>query len=261
VHALEDASYDAWIKLYRPDENSTNSSVSYYRKGEVVCALLDLEIRARSAGRASLDAVLARLWDEYGAQGRPVPEDAMQPLFERVAGAAMGDLFDAWIRSAWEIDYARTLAHAGLAIDRTQRPDAAACSLGVRVRADGGRTYASSVARESGAWRAGIDAGDEIIAVGGTRVEGTSLEVSLRGRSPGDTVEVVVARDGRLHTKAAILDPPRNDRVKIVARADASSSARATFAAWLGQAHPLWAGRAEAPPPLAAARSKTGTAP
>ena len=39
VHALEDASFDAWIKLYRPDENSTNSSVSYYRKGEIVCAL------------------------------------------------------------------------------------------------------------------------------------------------------------------------------------------------------------------------------
>jgi predicted metalloprotease with PDZ domain len=247
VHALEEASYDAWIKLYRPDENSTNSSVSYYRKGEVVCALLDLELRARSGGRASLDAVLVRLWDEYGAPGRPVPEDAMQSVFERVAGAPMGDLFDAWIRSAWDIDYGRTLAHAGLAIERVQRPEAAACSLGVRVRADNGRTYASSVARESGAWRAGVDAGDEIIAIGGTRVEGTSLETALRGRSPGDTVEVVVARDGRLHTKVATLDPPRHDRVKLVARPDATASARATFAAWLGQPHPLWAGRADAP--------------
>jgi len=260
VHALEDASYDAWIKLYRPDENSANSSVSYYRKGEVVCALLDIEIRARSGGRATLDAVLAHLWEEYGVPRRPVPEDAMQPLFERVAGVPLGDLFDAWIRSPLEIDYGRTLAHVGLALERSQRPEAAPCSLGVRVRADGGRSFASSVARDSGAWRAGIDAGDELLAVGGTRVEGTNLEASLRGRSAGDTVEVVVARDGRLLTKNAILDPPRQDRVKLVARADAPASVRGAFAAWLGQPHPLWAGREGAPTAVAAARAKAGSA-
>jgi predicted metalloprotease with PDZ domain len=243
VHALEDASYDAWIKLYRPDENSQNSSVSYYRKGEVVCALLDLELRARSGGRGSLDAVLALLWEEYGKCDRAVPEDAMQGVFERVAGVPMGDLFDAWIRSPLEIDYARTLARVGLSLERTSRPDAAPCSLGVRMRSDGGRSYASSVARESGAWRAGIDPGDEVIAVGGTRIEGTNVEASLRGRSPGDTVEVVLARDGRLLTKSVALDGPRQDRVKLAAKADAPASARAAFAAWLGQPHPLWAPR------------------
>src|SRR6185312_10043317 len=91
VHALEEASYDAWIKLYRPDENSANSSVSYYRKGEIVCALLDLELRSRSGGRATLDKVLAHLWTEYGARGKAVPEDAMQGIFERVSGVELGD--------------------------------------------------------------------------------------------------------------------------------------------------------------------------
>jgi predicted metalloprotease with PDZ domain len=243
VHALEDASYDAWIKLYRPDENSQNSSVSYYRKGEVVCALLDLEIRARSGNRATLDGVLAVLWEEYGARHRAVPEDAMQGIFERVAGAPMGDLFDAWIRTPLEIDYARTLARVGLALERTSRADAAPCSLGVRMRSDGGRSYASSVVRESGAWRAGIDPGDEIIAVGGMRIEGTSVEATLRGRSPGDSVELVLARDGRLLTKSVALDGPRQDRVKLVAKADASPGARAAFTSWLGQSHPLWAPR------------------
>jgi predicted metalloprotease with PDZ domain len=243
VHALEDASYDAWIKLYRPDENSANTSVSYYRKGEIVCALLDLEIRGRSAGRASLDAVLAALWEEHGAPRRPVPEDGMQALFERVAGVPLGDLFDAWIRSPLEVDYGKTLARVGLAIDRQPRTDGAPCSLGIRVRADGGRAYATFVVRDSGAWRAGIDPGDEILAVGGTRVEGTNLDASLRGRSPGDTVEVTLARDGRLLAKSVALDPPRLDRVKIVARPDAPPGARAAFAAWLGQPHPLWASR------------------
>jgi predicted metalloprotease with PDZ domain len=247
VHALEDASYDAWIKLYRPDENSQNSSVSYYRKGEVVCALLDLEMRARSGGRASLDVVMAHLWEEYGAPQRPVPEDAMQGIFERVADASMADLFEAWIRAPGEIDYTLSLARVGLSLERSPRADAPPCALGIRVRSDGGKSYASWVTRDSGAWRAGVDPGDEIIAIGGSRVEGTNLEVALRGRAPGDTIEVVLARDGRLLNKSVVLDPPKQDRVKLTARVDATASAQAAFAAWLGQPHPIWSSRNEAP--------------
>jgi predicted metalloprotease with PDZ domain len=246
VHALEDASYDAWIKLYRPDENSANSSVSYYRKGEVVCALLDLELRARTAGRASLDAVLARLWQAHGATERPVPEDAMQSIIEEVAGVGVADLFDGWIRSASEIDYAPTLAHVGLAIERSARADAAPCSLGVRLRADGGRTMVSSVARDGAAWRAGVDPGDELLAVGGLRIEGTAVDAALRGRTAGETVDVLVARDGRIVSKAATLDPARTERVKLVAARDASPAAREAFAAWLDQPHP--ASRARSTP-------------
>jgi predicted metalloprotease with PDZ domain len=246
VHALEEASFDAWIKLYRPDENSANSSVSYYRKGEVVCALLDLEMRARTAGRASLDAVLQHLWREHGAPGRPVPEDGMQAIFERVAGVPLDDLFDAWIRSAAEVDYAATLARVGLSIERSSRAESAQCSLGVRLRGDAGRALVASVMRESAAWRAGVDPGDEIVGVGGSRIEGTNLEAALRGRAAGDVVELVIARDGRLLTKQAMLDPQRHDRVKIVAQRDAPRAARDAFAAWLGLPHPAW-GKVEAP--------------
>jgi predicted metalloprotease with PDZ domain len=243
VHALEDASHDAWIKLYRPDENSANSSVSYYRKGEVVCALLDLEIRARTGGRATLDAVLAHLWKEHGVTEIPVAEDAMQSIFERVAGGSLEDLFASWIRSTAEIDYGRTLAHVGLTLERSARPDAAACSLGLRARSEGGRTLVASAARGSAAWRAGVDPGDEIIAIGGARVEGPNVDAALRGRAPDEEVPVVLARDGRLLTKTVRLDPPRHDRVKIVAKADATPCAREAFAAWLGAPHAAWAGR------------------
>jgi predicted metalloprotease with PDZ domain len=241
VHALQDTSFDAWIKLYRPDENSANSTVSYYRKGEIVCALLDLEIRGRTGGRASLDAILAHLWREYGAPERPVPEDAMQSIFEHVAGVPLDDLFDAWIRSPAEIDYATALARVGLAVERSPRAEGPACSLGVRLRSDGGRAIVAVVLRESAASRAGIDAGDEILGIGGVRLEGTAVEATLRGRTQGDVVEVVLARDGRLLVKHATLDPPRHDRVKLVAQRDAGPAARDAFAAWLGAPHPAWA--------------------
>ncbi len=250
VHPLEEASFDAWIKLYRPDENSANSSVSYYRKGEVVCALLDLEIRARSGGRATLDGVLAHLWEEFGARGQPVPEGSMQEIFERVAGVPLGDLFDAWIRSSSEIDYGATLAHVGLVIERASRPDGPTCSLGVRARAEGGRAIVSSVVRDGSAWRAGVDAGDELIAIGSVRLDGANVESGLRGHAPGDEVEILLARDGHVVQKRAVLDAPRHDKIKLRANPDASTAARDAFAAWLGEPHPAWsAGSASAPSP------------
>ncbi|HXN33196.1 MAG TPA: PDZ domain-containing protein [Polyangiaceae bacterium] len=240
VHPLEDASFDAWIKLYRPDENSSNSTVSYYRKGEVVCALLDLELRARTSGRVTLDCVLAHLWQEHGARDRPVPENAMQEIFERVAGVPLGDLFDVWIRSPGELDFEPTLARVGLALDHSLRADGPSCSLGVRLRGEGGRAIVASVTRDGAAWRAGVDPGDEIIGVGGARVDGTNVDAALRGLAPGDIADIVVTRDGLIATKRATLDPPRPDRAKIVARRDAPPAARAAFTSWLGGPHPAW---------------------
>lgn len=241
LQSLEDASFDAWIKLYRPDENTANTAVSYYRKGELVNALIDLEIRARSAGRSSLDRVLSLLWQEHGATGRPVPEDGMQALFERAAGVPLGDLFDAWIRGTHELDLAPTLARVGLGVERKSRPDGATASLGVRVKADGGRAVITTVMREAAAWRAGVDPGDELVAVGGIRVDAAGVEPTLRGRAPGDTVDVLVARDGRVLSRRAVLDPPRHDRVKLVASRDALPAARSAFTAWMGEPHPAWA--------------------
>jgi predicted metalloprotease with PDZ domain len=240
VHSLEEASFDAWIKLYRPDENSPNSSVSYYRKGEVVCALLDIEIRHRSGGRASLDEVMRHLWTAYGKPGRPVPEEGMQALFEEVTGVSLGDLFGGWIRGTEDLPYERVLALAGLRLDRTSRADAPPVSLGARLRSEGGRIFVANVQRDAAAQRAGIDPGDELIAIDGRRVESTSLDGLFAGRSPGDSADVVVARDGRLLTRSVALDPPRRDKVKIVPLADATPEQRALCTHWLRETPPAW---------------------
>jgi predicted metalloprotease with PDZ domain len=234
VQSLEDASFDAWIKLYRPDENTPNSSVSYYRKGELVCAMLDLEIRGRTRGRATLDDVLRHLWEHHGVTGKPVPETGMLDLFERAAGVPLGELFDAWIRAPGELDYTSTFARVGLSLDRQPKSDGPACSIGARIRSDGTRVAVIGVIREAAAHRAGIDPGDELLAIAGRRLDGVVLDVALQGKRPGDTVEVLLARDGRTLTRELVLDPARADKVKLTMKADASDEARVEFAAWLG---------------------------
>jgi predicted metalloprotease with PDZ domain len=129
----------------------------------------------------------------------------------------------------------------GLSLERSPRSEGAPCSLGLRVKADGGRAFVASVTRDSAAARAGIDAGDEVLGVGGLRVEGANVEATLKERAPGDTLEVVVSRDGKLLSRRVTLDPPRGERVKLVARKDASAAARAAFESWLGETHPAWA--------------------
>src|SRR5262249_40248150 len=77
---VSEASWDAWIKYYRPDENTPNAQVSYYLKGSLVALALDLTIRSRTRGRKSLDDVMRTLWARFGQTGEAVPEDAIERI-------------------------------------------------------------------------------------------------------------------------------------------------------------------------------------
>jgi predicted metalloprotease with PDZ domain len=103
----------------------------------------------------------------------------------------------------------------------------------------------TSVARDSAAARGGIDAGDEVLGIAGMRVEGVNVDAALRGRTPGQTVDVVIARAGHLSVKNVTLDPPKPDRVKLVPMRDASDAARRAFESWLGP-HSTWSGGSRA---------------
>jgi predicted metalloprotease with PDZ domain len=234
AQSCSEASFDAWIKLYRADENTVNSTISYYLKGEIVCALLDVEMRARTNGQRGLDDVLAELWRAYGMEEKPVPEDAMVGIFERVAGVPMHDVMSAWVDGKGELPIDATLAKVGLKAVRERGPDKKQKpSLGVRVRTTEGKCMVSSVLRGRAAHKAGIDNGDEILAVGGRRVEGGKVDATLVGRAPGSTVDVVVARDGAIRTVSCTLDAPTVDKVRLVMSETASAAHRSLLEGWL----------------------------
>src|SRR5687767_10414732 len=84
VQSLAQASFDAWIKFYRPDENAPNATVSYYAKGALVGLALDL--RLREAG-ASLDGLMRTLWK--ATSGGPLDEAQILQAIEAAAGPAL----------------------------------------------------------------------------------------------------------------------------------------------------------------------------
>lgn len=219
TQSLEDSSHDTWVKLYRPDENSVNSTVSYYLKGSLVAAVLDLEIRARSGGEASLDDVMRALF-QMAQAGQSLGETAFGAVVKEATGVDVSDLLEAYVSGTEDVSFPAHLAHVGLAArsrtasgsgDKGGKPGgkerAPQAWLGATLRRDGrGRLKVSSVPEGTPALRDGLYAGDEVLAVDGWRVaDARSLDHLLEERAPGERVDLTVFRRDRLCTLGVTL--------------------------------------------------------
>jgi predicted metalloprotease with PDZ domain len=211
---VEQASFDAWIKYYRPDENSPNAQVSYYLKGSLVALCLDLTIRSRTRGRKSLDDVLRALWDQYGTTGLGVPENGIEHLAERVTGIRLRTFFDRALRSTDELPLKRLLRSVGLdmrlrpaesAADKGGRPAitsarelASRVALGVRVADDAAGARLSHVLDGGAAQAAGLSAGDVLVAIDGFKVSAANLDRRLARYRPGGMATLHAFRSDQL---------------------------------------------------------------
>jgi len=239
--SLEESSWDAWIKLYKPDESNVNTTVSYYLKGGLVTTALDLEIRRRTNGARSLDDVLRALWRGFGARGIGHPED-LQPIFEEAAGIELGATFARQIRGVEDPALAAELAHVGLELRGVHDPAATAdgaTPVWIGATLAPAATKVTGVLDESAAHGAGLSPGDEIIAVDGLRC---ANDAELRGllalRRPGDRVELALFRRNRLVRLEVILAESPPTKWEIAGVTDASTDTAARYRAWLGEPHP-----------------------
>ena len=236
--SLEESSFDAWIKLYKPDESNLNTTVSYYLKGGLAMFALDLQIRRRTEGARSLDDALRAMWQRYGAKGEPHP-DNLQPLFEEATGIALGDVFDRQIRGTEDPDLAEELRSMGLELrvsgDPAQVTDgASAVWLGATVAAN----KVTAVFDGGPAQAAGVSPGDELVALDGFRAISEADLRSLAGaRKPGEEVRLAVFRRHRLLELPIVLAAAPPTRYEIAAIAD-PGAAGARYQAWLGEPHP-----------------------
>jgi predicted metalloprotease with PDZ domain len=237
-----DSSFDAWIKLYRPDENSVNSTVSYYLKGSLVCLALDLEIRRRSGGRRGLDDVVRHLWRSYGERDLPFEDAEVEREFSRASELDLSDLFARWVRGREDPDLAGALLGAGLLLKATHPKDedveGPPAWLGINARTDGARTFVASVPSGGPAAEHGLYAGDEIVALDGYRVDERALDRRIASRRAGERVRLTVFRRDELHELEVVLRERPPDKLEIVPVEDPTSEQAALHQAWLGEAHP-----------------------
>jgi predicted metalloprotease with PDZ domain len=202
--SVEEASFDAWIKYYRPDENASNTQVSYYTKGALVGLLLDLEIRKLSKGAKSLDDVMRYLYAEFYKKNRNYTPADFQRACELMAGASLENFFVRYVHGREELDYNSALQTVGLQLGETDqtKPPAESTYLGIDVAQEGDRLMIKKVVSGTPAYDQGLNTGDQIVALDGERVNRDSYLARLREKRPGDTVNLTLFRDDDLRSFA-----------------------------------------------------------
>ena len=189
--SLEEASFDAWIKYYRPDENAINNQISYYDKGEIVNFLLDLEIRRASGGATSLDDVMRYLYNEFYKKNRNYTPEDFQKTAETMAGKSLNDFFSKYVRGREDIDYNSILSGIGLQLTTGSGNQQA--FLGANLEQQGERLIVKTVPMNTPAYEQGLNANDQIVALDGFRVTQTD-SFSKTSEKPSDAVKDFAAR-------------------------------------------------------------------
>ena len=237
LQSVADSSFDAWIKYYRQDENSPNAIVSYYAKGALVALCLDLTIRARTAGRRSLDDLMRLMWARYGRDfdrdGRGVGEDEMPALLEEATGLDLSRELRAWTEGTAELPLAALLKAAGVSLE-LRRPEGEVAWLGIRSAMRGGDLTITTALSDGPAHRAGLSAGDVIVAVDGLRMDERGLKALLARRQPGQKVRVHAFRRDELIERALTLAEAPATEARLAVDDGASAQARRLAAGWLG---------------------------
>jgi predicted metalloprotease with PDZ domain len=233
VQPLSESSFDAWIKLYRPDANSGNSQISYYLKGEMVSLLLDLLIRERHGNERTFDDVMRQMWLQFGKAEIGFTPEQLQEVIESVAGTDLNDFFGRYIDDIQELPFNQYLEPFGLQLVGETEEDAAPC-LGVRPTTENGRESIKFVEAGTPAQLAGIDAGDELLAIDGMRVTAQNLSDRLRDYQPGDSIQVTVFHQEELRTYSVTLAAPRPSRYQVTLVDRLSPTQKQNYERWLG---------------------------
>jgi predicted metalloprotease with PDZ domain len=241
VQTLGDASFDAWIKHYRPDADTPNAAISYYLKGSLVALALDLTLRRE--GRTSLDDVMRTLWQRFGTRTIGVPENGFRAVAEELAGRSLAAFFASYVDGTAELPLAELLDVFG--IELNLRASAGASDKG-------GKPAAGPIARSwfgasvdtnlalrhvftaGPAERAGLAPGDVLVALDGLKATAETFAALAMRRAPGESVDVHAFRDGVLQTHVVELGPAPRDTAWLTLRESTQPCGPALRRAWLG---------------------------
>lgn len=227
--SVAESSFDTWTKFYKQDENAPNAIVSYYAKGSLLALSVDLLIRKHTSGEKSLDDVMRLLWQRHGRTGIGTEERTIEEVISEVAGADLSDFFEACLYGPEDPPLEELFANNG--VQCRFRPSAglsdkggksgktddqllATVNLGVILAA--GNTVKLAMVMEAGpAMKAGLSAGDELVAIDGIRVDKAGFESILHRYMPGDSIEIHAFRRDELSVFSVVLEPAAADTCEL----------------------------------------------
>ena len=229
VQSLRDSSLEAWVKLYRQDAYSGNNQVSYYLKGAVVALVLDLHLRRHGS---SLSQVLQQLWRRFGRWEAGYREDDLLTMFADQA-EDLSTLLPHWLCSNEDPCLESYLHDVGLTLEAESalHPDA---GWQVDCRSGGGLQL-SAVLRHGPAESAGLEVGDELLAVNRQRMgQVKDLEAILQSPVASEApLAILFSRDGLVRDTRLSPGPPAITRWSLRCDPEASSEVLERRRQWL----------------------------
>lgn len=188
VQSLAHASFDAWIKAYRPTENSVNTTISYYSKGGIVANMLDLMIINATNATKNLDDAMKYLYQEYyKKQNRGFTPKEIQQALEKVSGLKLDDFFEKYIYGTQTFDYETIFAYAGMEVVVLSEKS---LSFGASLSGN----VVRNVKRNTMGYDGGLNVNDEILAINGFRFADNFTEI-IENKKIGEVLEVLISRD------------------------------------------------------------------
>ena len=214
-----ESSFNTWTRFYKQDENAANAIVSYYAKGSLIAACIDLKMRQASGGECSLDDVMRQLWADYQKQGSGIAEDRIQQLVSDTLGQDLSAELQAWIYGTGDLPLSELLEATGVEVNRRATANAKdrggkpvegelpRVDLGVMLKDSEAGLSVLRVAEAGSAQSAGIASGDTIIAVDGLRLNLGKLENRLKRARPGERLQIHAFRRDELYEFSVELQP------------------------------------------------------
>lgn len=220
VQPVAHASFDAWIKAYRPTENSANTTMTYYSRGAVIAMVLDAMIIKQYNGKKTLDDFMRLLYKTYyEGKGRGFSETEFKKELEGFIKQDMDDFFAKYIDGTEIPDYNKYLEPVGVYVKYIGQ---AMPNVGLSLKSDGGKTIIRGIRANSPAEEAGLSVNDEIIGLNGFRVNTESLDSYMKSVQTGEIMNILFSRDQQLYSTEIVVtnyeQPKFSHRIKDDAR-------------------------------------------
>jgi predicted metalloprotease with PDZ domain len=228
------SSYDAWIKYYRPNENSNNTGVSYYSKGEVIGTLMDLAIAHATKGAKSLDDVMKAMYFQCKTLKRGYTDAEFKAMVEKVSGQSFTEFWAKYVNGTEPVDYHTFFGYAGLDVKNVNEGKQVPY-LGIATARKEGKIYITAVSRNSAAWTSGLNVNDEVVDLDGTPAEpAVERMAEVTGKKVNDVVKLTIIRDGVTKVFSVKLNASPNIALVASVNPSATAEQKAVLKKWMG---------------------------
>lgn len=228
------SSFDSWIIQYRPNENSKNMSISYYSKGEVIGALMDIEIAHATKGKKGLDDLMNAMYYQGKKLNRGFTDAEFKAMAEKISGISFTDFWAKYVTGTAPVDYKKYFGFAGIIV-KNENEGKTTPFLGISTKRTEGKLIVSGISRDSGAWIDGVNVNDELISIDGATPEiAQDRSTILTKKEIGDVVKVSVIRDRIPMDINVKLTALSTVRLTATIDPDATPEQKAVLARWTG---------------------------